>query len=159
MSRWRAEPGSGWTGGGLALAMAPLLGGLVYAAWFPRSAGAGTLRALLSMFCHQEPSRCFWVAGAPMCLCHRCVGIYAGIALGALGTAAARRSWHAADPAHWKPWVLFAAPIFVHVLVPAGHALDAWWLQLGTGALFGVWAGHALSVAFARIVRTPRASS
>ena len=36
-------------------------------------------------FCHQLPERTLSLRGVPMLVCSRCAGIYAGIALGALG--------------------------------------------------------------------------
>jgi len=33
---------------------------------------------LLGSICHQEYSRCFWIAGAPVGICARCSGIYIG---------------------------------------------------------------------------------
>jgi uncharacterized membrane protein len=41
------------------------------------------LRPLFGSFCHQLPDRSLWFFGAPMAVCSRCAGIYAGIALGA----------------------------------------------------------------------------
>ncbi|SMO90957.1 DUF2085 domain-containing protein [Fodinibius sediminis] len=32
--------------------------------------------------CHQIPERSFWIAGQPMAVCSRCLGIYTGFALG-----------------------------------------------------------------------------
>ncbi len=36
-----------------------------------------------SRICHQDPARSFWIAGVPLAVCARCLGIYAGAALGA----------------------------------------------------------------------------
>jgi len=36
---------------------------------------------LLSAICHQASSRSFWISGAPMGICARCVGIYMGLFL------------------------------------------------------------------------------
>lgn len=36
----------------------------------------------LALYCHQIPSRCYWIAGAPLPCCARCVGIYAGLMIG-----------------------------------------------------------------------------
>lgn len=60
---------------GLALA-APLL-----AAEWP---WAGfSIRQFFSVVCHQDPARSFWIAGAPVAVCVRCLGIYLGAAVGA----------------------------------------------------------------------------
>ncbi|MGD8426530.1 MAG: DUF2085 domain-containing protein [Balneolaceae bacterium] len=36
---------------------------------------------LFADFCHQDPSRSFWIDGQPMAVCSRCLGIYTGFAL------------------------------------------------------------------------------
>ena len=36
-----------------------------------------------SLVCHQDPARSFWIAGAPVAVCARCLGIYLGVAAGA----------------------------------------------------------------------------
>ncbi len=36
-----------------------------------------------SLVCHQDPARSFWIAGAPVAVCTRCLGIYLGAAAGA----------------------------------------------------------------------------
>ena len=35
-----------------------------------------------ALVCHQRPDRCFWVFGAPVAVCARCLGIYLGAAAG-----------------------------------------------------------------------------
>jgi uncharacterized membrane protein len=37
-----------------------------------------------SLVCHQRPDRCFWIFGAPVAVCTRCLGIYIGAAIGLL---------------------------------------------------------------------------
>ncbi len=37
-----------------------------------------------SLVCHQRPERCFWIFGAPVAVCARCLGIYLGAAVGLL---------------------------------------------------------------------------
>lgn len=36
-----------------------------------------------SLVCHQDPARSFWIAGVPIAVCSRCLGIYLGAAVGA----------------------------------------------------------------------------
>ncbi|MBV9610333.1 MAG: DUF2085 domain-containing protein [Acidobacteria bacterium] len=43
----------------------------------------GTL-AFFSRVCHQDAARSLWIAGVPMAVCARCLGIYLGAAAGAL---------------------------------------------------------------------------
>ena len=37
-----------------------------------------------ALVCHQQPERCFWIFGAPVAVCARCLGIYLGAAAGLL---------------------------------------------------------------------------
>jgi uncharacterized membrane protein len=46
--------------------------------------GAQGMRPLFRSFCHQMPERSLWFFGAPMVVCSRCAGIYAGMVLGAV---------------------------------------------------------------------------
>ena len=41
------------------------------------------IRRFFALVCHQDPARSFWLAGAPVAVCVRCLGIYLGGALGA----------------------------------------------------------------------------
>ncbi len=55
----------------------------------PVLAGSYPLTALLirnffSQLCHQDPNRSFLLDGAPVAVCARCLGIYCGVAVGAL---------------------------------------------------------------------------
>ena len=52
------------------------------------SAGGYSLSVLaifwfFSPVCHQDPARSFWILGAPVAVCARCLGIYLGAAVGA----------------------------------------------------------------------------
>ena len=42
-------------------------------------AASESIYQVLSVICHQASSRCFWIAGAPMGICARDVGIYLGV--------------------------------------------------------------------------------
>ena len=42
------------------------------------------LQHAFSLVCHQQPERCFWIFGAPVAVCARCLGIYLGAAIGLL---------------------------------------------------------------------------
>jgi uncharacterized membrane protein len=48
---------------------------------------AGALYALGSFICHQRPERSFHLFGAQLPVCARCIGIYAGAAMGASAAA------------------------------------------------------------------------
>ena len=41
------------------------------------------LRRCFALVCHQDPERSFWIAGAPLAICVRCLGIYLGVSAGA----------------------------------------------------------------------------
>jgi uncharacterized membrane protein len=47
-------------------------------------------RQFFALACHQDPARSFWLFGAPLAVCTRCFGIYAGAALASF-TLAPRR--------------------------------------------------------------------
>jgi uncharacterized membrane protein len=42
------------------------------------------LQHAFALVCHQRPERCFWIFGAPVAVCARCLGIYLGAAIGLL---------------------------------------------------------------------------
>jgi uncharacterized membrane protein len=63
------------------LALAPLAAPLL-AASHPLI--ALVIRSFFSRLCHQDPARSFVVQGSPVAVCVRCLGIYCGVALGAL---------------------------------------------------------------------------
>ena len=65
----------------MALAMTPLAAPLL-AADHPLT--ALLIRGFFSRLCHQDPGRSFLVAGSPVAVCVRCLGIYCGVGLGAL---------------------------------------------------------------------------
>ena len=45
---------------------------------------AFVLRHGFALVCHQRPERSFWIFGAPVAVCARCLGIYLGAAIGLL---------------------------------------------------------------------------
>ena len=63
----------------LVLALAPLLAPLL-APTHPLA--ALLVRSFFSRLCHQDPARSFVIAGSPVAVCVRCLGIYCGVALG-----------------------------------------------------------------------------
>jgi uncharacterized membrane protein len=50
-----------------------------------------SIRRFFSVVCHQDPARSFWIAGAPVAVCVRCLGIYLGAAVGSAGVLRACR--------------------------------------------------------------------
>jgi uncharacterized membrane protein len=45
---------------------------------------AFVLQRGFALVCHQRPERSFWIFGAPVAVCARCLGIYVGAAIGLL---------------------------------------------------------------------------
>src|ERR1700677_2267881 len=65
----------------LGLALAPLAAPLLAAS---HPLAALLIRDVFSRLCHQDPSRSFMLEGSPVAVCVRCLGIYGGVAAGAL---------------------------------------------------------------------------
>src|ERR1700722_17608147 len=65
----------------LALTLAPLAAPMLAAS---HPFAALLIRNFFSRLCHQDPSRSFVVDGAAVAVCVRCLGIYWGVAVGAL---------------------------------------------------------------------------
>jgi uncharacterized membrane protein len=63
----------------LILALAPLAAPLL-APTHPLT--ALLIRSFFSRLCHQDPARSFVIAGSPVAVCVRCLGVYCGVALG-----------------------------------------------------------------------------
>lgn len=100
-------------------------------------AGASAIYFMFSGVCHQIPERSFAVWGIPFAVCHRCFGIYLGLAIGSLikfpsGAAVKRRLWVAAAT---LPLLVDASLPFTGLgnNIPAGRFL--------TGLLFGTMLG------------------
>jgi uncharacterized membrane protein len=64
-----------------ALALAPVTAPLLAAS---HPVAALLIRGFFSGLCHQDPSRSFQLAGSPIAVCVRCLGIYSGVALSPL---------------------------------------------------------------------------
>jgi uncharacterized membrane protein len=94
-----------------ALACAAALLGMIVAAPLLRASGArdaaGALYGGFGVVCHQISARAFHVAGEPLAVCARCLGLYAGalagVALYPLARSLARRDLPA------RAWLLAAA--------------------------------------------------
>ena len=105
---------------------------------------------VFSPLCHQIPERSFHLHGASLAVCHRCLGIYLGMA-GAIGVfplfaGVARRL------VHWDRLILAGALGMAGVDWAAGM-LDIWHSpplgQAATGAVFGAVAGVLIARAVA----------
>jgi uncharacterized membrane protein len=61
------------------------LGLILLAPWLAARGEAGVARVIYAVFapvCHQIPDRCFVLAGHPLAVCGRCLGIYTGFLAG-----------------------------------------------------------------------------
>ncbi len=105
-----------------------------------------------AVVCHADPGRSFEGAA----VCHRCTGIYAGVAIGGLLSAVIprvpfqRMAW----------WALAAGPLALQVALGlAIPALDLWWLRLTTGLVFGVLSALAIADALVALGRPSAAAA
>lgn len=109
-----------------------------------------------SLVCHQLPDRSLHIGDAPVALCHRCLGITVGMAVGLLAAPLAGspvlRAVVRGVQARWL--VLAGLPTAVDWAL---EVLNLWantpWSRTLTGALFGVVAGVILA---ANLVTPPR---
>ena len=147
---WRTRA----VGAVFALGAGSMLASVLIAAARPHDVGSLAIRTVFSRACHQNPERSFAWAGEPFCICHRCFGIYAGLAVGALVAALWPRL--PLDPGSRRVWSVALVPMLVHVaLLNLWSPADLVFLRVGTGALFGLWGGFAASVALGQAT-TPR---
>ncbi len=133
--------------------MGTLLGLMLYGFFHPGSALARATHLAFRPLCHQLPERSFAFGGAPLCVCHRCFGIYLGLFVGGLLALLGAR----ADLGRRGPWLWASAPMVAHVLLlnlwpPA----DLWPIRVATGLLFGAWGGLALSLALDHVQASAR---
>ncbi len=77
--------------------------------------------AFFSHICHQDPARSFWIFGAPLAVCARCLGIYAG----ALGGARVRTDRRTAATALLLAVVLNAADVVTEFAGFHGNLMPA----------------------------------
>lgn len=97
-------------------------------------AAASITYSFFTRICHQMPERCFALAGYPFAVCHRCFGIYLGLAFGSLitqlpGIFRKRRVWIAAA----------TIPMLLDASLPLiGIGDNTPSSRFGTGLLFGL---------------------
>lgn len=125
----------------LALALSP--------PWLPPGV-AGIVDGAFSWLCHQLPERTPHVHGTPVALCHRCLGmlagLVAGLALASVAPAAVRRVVSARR--QLRVLAVAALPVAVDwVLGAAGLWANTALSRSATGALFGLVAGAMVGVA------------
>jgi uncharacterized membrane protein len=102
---------------------------------------AGPLRrageALYPLLCHQRPERCYRLAGGPLPVCARCLGVWAGLACGALLglLGSARRRWWSLPGAGLLLGVLASGWLLGRLGLPGPDAPP---VRTATGLLGGV---------------------
>lgn len=133
----------------LALASVALL---LAGALLPPLLGPGPREAIMAgygVLCHQLPGRSFALGGVPLALCHRCMGVAAGLVLGALALPLLAR----ARPEERARRLLPAS--LVPLALDWGAGVLGLWAntpesRLLTGAVFGLAAGAVYAGALAR---------
>lgn len=76
---------------------------------------AGILYAAGSLLCHQIPERSFYVAGFQLPVCARCLGLYAGGALGSTAVVVAGRAFRARHSAALGQRSLYVATLLAAI--------------------------------------------
>ena len=100
---------------------------------------------LFQPFCHQIPDRSFWIAGQPMAVCSRCIGIYSGFALGWLGLSIFRKpklfSWSNRKR-------LLIGAVVINLVDLAGNFVGLWQNTLLSRLLLGEALGLTAAMIF-----------
>jgi len=93
--------------------------------------------ALFSPFCHQLPSRSFFIFSYPLAVCARCLGIYSGFFSGTVLFPLVRKFSNLSNPKA-RTFILLTLPVAVDFL---GNFLRLWkaanWLRFSTGFIWG----------------------
>ena len=98
-------------------------------------------KAVFASVCHQDLNRSIWLNGAPMAVCDRCFGIYAGTAMGlVLGYAIHPRIRALKVAAVWA---------VIAILIDVSATLSGIWpplrsIRIATGLVLGCAAGFLL---------------
>ncbi len=130
------------------LATAFLATGIVALAASTPVLGEGAREVVMALFdplCHQRPDRSFSTGGVHFALCHRCFGVAAGLALGALLAPLLAQFVRSADGRALPALALAALPILADwALDAAGVWANTPLTRAATGVAFGVVAGAVL---------------
>lgn len=117
---------------------------------FLGDAGAWVVTRALALFCHQLPDRTLAIDGTYLAVCHRCLGIYAALAVATAGYRVLRRYDAFLGPHAGGVLAVSVMPPGIDWL---GGAMELWAntpeSRIATGAIFGVAAGYYLARAFA----------
>jgi uncharacterized membrane protein len=144
----------------LALAAFSWLALLLTAPFLPAPL-AGSLYAFCSLICHQRPERSFHLAAIQLPVCARCLGIYAGGAVGVLAwvsyAAAWRRSmWRLRDrPLLIDPRLVLSVGVLPTIVTVALEWGGAWATSNGARAMAGEMLGVAIGLSLGHAVGRP----
>lgn len=105
--------------------------------WRDLPLAAWSITQFFSFACHQDPARSFWIAGAPMAVCARCLGIYLGAAAGAWLRIARRQALR---------FLLAAAAVNALDVLTETTGLHGSWvdLRLASGFALGIAIGAVI---------------
>lgn len=116
---------------------------------------AGVLYAIGSLICHQIPERSFYVHGFQLPVCGRCLGLYAGGAVGSLAAVATlSRRVLGSDPRtsrHWGLTPVAALPTIATLAIEWGAE---WPVSNVVRAAAGLPLGFAVAFVVVRAVAT-----
>jgi uncharacterized membrane protein len=137
------------------------LAAIVLAPWLASGRSTARAAALLyaafSPICHQIPERCFQFHGHPLAVCGRCLGIYAGFALG-LALYPLVRGFSTARLPSARVFILVTLPMAVD---GTAGALGLWaspiGLRFASGAVWGILLPFYFVTGAADLLRTRRA--
>ncbi|HET6567866.1 MAG TPA: DUF2085 domain-containing protein [Rhodothermales bacterium] len=139
---------SGW---GMALGCSGLLLVLVLLPPFVPEPFRSFVMLVFEPLCHQMPGRSFHVHGHQLAVCHRCLGMYAGLFAGAFLFGYVRR---------WDAFLMRCSGLILvmAIAVPGidwalgftGLWANTTFSQTATGAFFGITAGYYFARACAR---------
>lgn len=117
-------------------------------ALWPGSSLSKAMRFAFAPLCHQLEARSFTFAGATMCVCTRCFGIYLGLALGAWAAFALATLRHKVPLTSMWWWGAVSLPMFVQWVTGwVSPGMDDPMLRFITGFVFGLFAGASLITA------------
>jgi uncharacterized membrane protein len=80
---------------------------------------AGALYAVGSLICHQIPERSFYLQGFQLPVCARCLGLYAGAALGSVAALVVGRAFRGSRPRAATTYVVTAVAAVPTVITVA----------------------------------------
>jgi len=112
---------------------------------------AASLYALGSRICHQRPERSFHLFAAQLPVCARCLGIYAGAALGSLLALSARMR---SKRDTVSPRQLLVGGVMPTALTLVAEWTGAWATSNGARAAAGVPLGVVVALVVAQAVAT-----